>query len=180
MSAQTLEGMNGLVAINSLMAMVGGTLAALMLDRNDPGFIYNGPLAGLVAVCAGSDLVHPLGAVATGAIGGAIFVLMFIQNQWKIDDVLASGPCTDSAAPRGGIAAGIFGMQALGGRGGVSLVAQFPGTVLGVTIALMSGFLIYGALKRVAGIRLDPEQEFDGADLSLHRISATPKRERNW
>ncbi|MDQ1314462.1 MAG: ammonium transporter, Amt family, partial [Pseudomonadota bacterium] len=61
MSAQLIEAVSGLVAVNSLMAMVGGTLAALAIGRNDPGFIHNGPLAGLVAVCAGSDLMHPLG-----------------------------------------------------------------------------------------------------------------------
>jgi Amt family ammonium transporter len=182
MSAQTLEGMNGLVAINSLMAMVGGTLAALILGRNDPGFVYNGPLAGLVAVCAGSDLMHPLGALATGAIGGVIFVLMFIQtqNKWKIDDVLGVWPLHGLCGTWGGIAAGIFGMQALGGKGGVAFTSQLIGTALGVTMAVISGALIYGALKKVVGIRLSPEQEFDGADLSIHRISATPERETNW
>jgi Amt family ammonium transporter len=182
MSAQTLEGMNGLVALNSLMAMAGGTLVALALGRNDPGFVYNGPLAGLVAVCAGSDLMHPLGALVTGGIGGAIFVLMFIQtqNKWKIDDVLGVWPLHGLCGTWGGIAAGIFGMQALGGKGGVALPSQLIGTALGVTVALISGVLIYGALKKMVGIRLDPEQEFDGADLSVHRISATPERETNW
>ncbi len=66
MSAQTLDKISGLVAANSLMAMAGGTIAALIAGKNDPGFAYNGPLAGLVAVCAGSDLMHPLGALATG------------------------------------------------------------------------------------------------------------------
>ncbi|MGH8424287.1 MAG: ammonium transporter, partial [Pseudomonas fluorescens] len=66
MSAQTLQGVSGLVAVNSLMAMVGGTVAALIVGRNDPGFLHNGPLAGLVAICAGSDLMHPVGALITG------------------------------------------------------------------------------------------------------------------
>jgi Amt family ammonium transporter len=182
MSAQTLEGMNGLVAINSLMAMAGGTLVALVLGRNDPGFVYNGPLAGLVAVCAGSDLMHPLGALITGAIGAAVFVLMFIQtqNKWKIDDVLGVWPLHGLCGTWGGIAAGIFGMQVLGGKGGVALPSQLIGTALGIIVAVISGLLIYGVLKKVVGIRLDPEQEFDGADLSVHRISATPERETNW
>ena len=182
MSAQTLEGMNGLVALNSLMAMAGGTLVALALGRNDPGFVYNGPLAGLVAVCAGSDLMHPLGALVTGGIGGAIFVLMFIQtqNKWKIDDVLGVWPLHGLCGTWGGIAAGIFGAQALGGKGGVALPSQLIGTAMGVTVAVISGLLIYGTMKKMVGIRLDPEQEFDGADLSIHRISATPERETNW
>jgi len=182
MSAQTLEKMNGLVAINSLMAMVGGTLVAVLLGKNDPGFAYNGPLAGLVAVCAGSDLMHPIGALLTGAIAGAIFVWMFTltQNKWKIDDVLGVWPLHGLCGAWGGLAAGIFGLQSLGGIGGVSFMSQLIGTVLGVLIAAAGGFLIYGALKKLVGIRLDPEQEYDGADLSIHKITATPEREANW
>ena len=182
MSAQTLEKMNGLVAVNSLMAMVGGTLAALIAGKNDPGFAYNGPLAGLVAVCAGSDLMHPLGALATGAIAGVIFVGMFTltQNRWKIDDVLGVWPLHGLCGTWGGIAAGIFGLKALGGVGGVSLASQALGTLLGTAIALAGGFAIYGVLRAAMGLRLDPEQEFQGADLSIHNISSTPERESNW
>ncbi len=182
MSAQSLDKMNGLVAINSLMAMVGGTLVALVMGKNDPGFVYNGPLAGLVAVCAGSDLMHPLGALVTGGIAGAIFVWMFTltQNKWKIDDVLGVWPLHGLCGTWGGLAAGIFGMKALGGVGGVSFTAQLIGTTLGVTIALAGGILIYGILKLTMGLRLDPEQEFQGADLSIHQISSTPERESSW
>ncbi|HEY8101165.1 MAG TPA: ammonium transporter [Burkholderiaceae bacterium] len=182
MSAQTLDNMNGLVAINSLMAMVGGTLVALFLGKNDPGFVYNGPLAGLVAVCAGSDLMHPLGALITGCIAGGIFVTMFTwtQNKWKIDDVLGVWPLHGLCGVWGGLAAGIFGLKALGGMGGVSFMSQLIGTALGVSIALIGGAIIYGVLKKTLGIRLDPEQEFEGADLSIHNITATAERETSW
>lgn len=182
MSAQTLEKMNGLVAINSLMAMVGGTLAAVVAGRNDPGFAYNGPLAGLVAVCAGSDLMHPLGALFTGGIAGGLFVWAFTltQNKWKIDDVLGVWPLHGLCGVWGGLAAGIFGARALGGIGGVSFMSQLIGTMLGVAIASAGGAVIYGLLKKAVGIRLDPEQEFNGADLSIHNITATPERESNW
>jgi Amt family ammonium transporter len=179
MSAQALDKMNGLVAVNSLMAMVGGTLVALLMGKNDPGFAYNGPLAGLVAVCAGSDLMHPLGALVTGGIAGAIFVWMFTlaQNKWKIDDVLGVWPLHGLCGTWGGLAAGIFGSKALGGIGGVSFTAQLIGTLMGAVIAVVGGFVIYGGLKLVVGIRLDPEDEFQGADLAIHRISSTPERE---
>jgi Amt family ammonium transporter len=182
MSAQTLDKMNGLVALNSLMAMVGGTLVAVLLGRNDPGFAYNGPLAGLVAVCAGSDVMHPLGALVTGGIAGAVFVQMFTltQNKWKVDDVLGVWPLHGLCGAWGGIAAGIFGQKAFGGMGGVSLMSQLIGTALGIAIALASGFAIYGLLKKFVGLRLDPEQEFDGADLSIHKIGATAERETSW
>lgn len=175
MSAQTIEGISGLVAVNSLMAMAGGTLAAVIVGKNDPGFVHNGPLAGLVAVCAGSDIMHPLGALATGAMAGVLFVWAFTltQNRLKIDDVLGVWPLHGLCGAWGGIAAGVFGVKALGGVGGVSLASQLIGTALGVFIALVAGFLIYGTLKKLLGIRLDAEEEFDGADLSIHKIAAT-------
>ena len=182
MSAQTLDKMSGLVAVNSLMAMVGGTLVALVLGENDPGFVHNGPLAGLVAVCAGSDVMHPLGALVVGAIAGAVFVLMFTwtQNKWKIDDVLGVWPLHGLCGTWGGIAAGIFGSKALGGIGGVSLSAQLIGSAMGVSWALVMGFAVYGTLKATLGLRLSQEEEYEGADLSIHRIGATPDREVNW
>jgi ammonium transporter, Amt family len=182
MSAQTIDKVSGLVAVNSLMAMVGGTLAALLLGRNDPGFVHNGPLAGLVAVCAGSDLMHPLGALAVGAGAGVIFVVMFTltQNRWKIDDVLGVWPLHGLCGLWGGIAAGIFGSKALGGLGGVSLGAQLIGSLLGVGWALVSSFLLYGAIKAVMGLRLTVEEEFQGADLAIHKIGSTPEREVSW
>ena len=182
MSAQEIGKVSGLVAVNSLMAMVGGTLAATLAGRNDPGFAYNGPLAGLVAVCAGSDLMHPLGALAVGAVAGVLFVRMFTltQNRLRIDDVLGVGPLHGLCGAWGGIACGIFGQKALGGLGGVSLAAQVAGTVLGVGVAVAGGALIYGILKPLLGLRLDDEQEFNGADLSIHRISATPERDAGF
>ncbi len=182
MSAQTLDKVSGLVAVNSLMAMVGGTLVALFLGKNDPGFVHNGPLAGLVAVCAGSDLMHPLGALVVGGVAGAIFVVTFTltQNKWKIDDVLGVWPLHGLCGTWGGLAAGIFGLPALGGLGGVSFGAQCAGTLIGVVWALLSGFLVYGVLKITLGLRMSQEEEFDGADLSIHKISASPEREANW
>ncbi len=174
MSAQSIQGISGLVAVNSLMALVGGTLAALLLGKNDPGFVHNGPLAGLVAVCAGSDIMHPLGALVTGAIAGTIFVVTFTltQNRWKIDDVLGVWPLHGLCGAWGGIAAGIFGATSLGGLGDVSLISQLLGTAMGIAIALTGGVVVYGALKQMVGIRLDAEQEFDGADLSIHQINS--------
>ena len=179
MSAQTIDKVSGLVAVNSLMAMVGGTLAALAAGKNDPGFVHNGPLAGLVAVCAGSDVMHPLGALATGGIAGAMFVYMFTltQNKWKIDDVLGVWPLHGLCGALGGIACGIFGSKALGGLGGVSFMSQLIGTLMGIAIAVAGGLIVYGGIKALVGLRMDQEDEFIGADLSIHKISATPEGE---
>jgi len=176
MSAQTIDGISGLVAVNSLMAMVGGIIAALIVGKNDPGFIHNGPLAGLVAVCAGSSLMHPIGALATGLVAGGLFVWMFTmtQNRWKIDDVLGVWPLHGLCGAWGGIAAGIFGQQALGGMGGVSIMSQLIGTLMGISIAFIGGLVIYGLLRMLMGIRLSEEEEQLGADLSIHKISSEP------
>ena len=182
MSAQTNDKMSGLVAMNSLMAMVGGTLAAWLVGKNDPGFAYNGPLAGLVAVCAGSDLMHPVGALVVGLVAGALFVKVFTleQNRWRIDDVLGVWPLHGLCGLWGGLAAGIFGQKFFGGMGGISFSAQLIGSALGVTIALVGGFIVYGVLKRTMGLKLSPEEEHAGADLSIHQITSTPGKESAW
>jgi len=174
MSAQRLDAISGLVAINSLMAMVGGTIAANFMGKNDPGFLHNGPLAGLVAICAGSDVVHPVGALIIGAVAGMIFVKLFTytQNKLKVDDVLGVWPLHGICGTLGGLAVGLFGQKWLGGLGGVSMISQIIGTLLAIGIALAGGFLVYGTLKVTMGIRLSQEDEFRGADLSIHKISA--------
>ena len=176
MSAQKVDGISGLVAVNSLMAMVGGTIAACIMGRNDPGFVHNGPLAGLVAICAGSNIMHPLGALVTGLIAGTIFVTAFTytQNKWKIDDVLGVWPLHGLCGLWGGLAVGIFGQVAFAGLGGVSFYSQLLGSLLGISIALLGGLFVYGVLQIIFGIRLSKEEEYNGADLSIHRVSATP------
>ncbi|WP_407333292.1 ammonium transporter [Enterovibrio sp. 27052020O] len=175
MSAQTLDGISGLVAVNTLMAMVGGIVASLIVGKNDPGFLHNGPLAGLVAVCAGSDLMHPIGALVTGGVAGALFVWLFTltQNRLKIDDVLGVWPLHGVCGVWGGLAAGIFGLEALGGLGGVSFISQLIGTIAGVVVAFVGGWIVYTAVDKAAGIRMTEEEEYNGADLAIHKIAST-------
>ncbi len=177
MSAQSLEGISGLVAVNSLAAMVGGVLFALFASKNDPGFVHNGALAGLIAVCAGSDLMHPAGAFVVGGIGSLIFVFgfQFEQEKLKIDDVLGVWPLHGVVGTWGGIAAGIFGSSAFGGIGGVSFMAQLAGSLLAVGYAVVTGFVVYGVIQRSVGFRLNEDQEFAGSDLTVHQINAYPE-----
>jgi Amt family ammonium transporter len=177
MSAQSLQSVSGLVAMNSLMAMAGGIIAALIAGRNDPGFVHNGALAGLVAICSGSDVVHPIGALAIGAVAGTLFVVMFqvAQNRMRVDDVLGVWPLHGLCGLWGGVATGIFGLELLGGLGGVTFAAQLVGSLGGSVYALLCGFVIYGAMAATLGFRLAPEQEQAGADLAIHKISANPE-----
>ncbi len=176
MSAQTVDAISGVVALNSLMAMVGGIIAATVFGKRDPGFIHNGPLAGLVAICAGSDIVNPLGALVIGLVAGWLFVVAFTwtQNKLKIDDVLGVWPLHGLCGVWGALAAGIFGSKALGGLGGVSFMAQLVGSLVGIAIAFVGAFIIYGLLKKTVGITLSEEEQFEGADITLHHIRANP------
>jgi Amt family ammonium transporter len=177
MSGATLQGISGLVAVNSLMAMVGGVLVALLISKNDPGFIHNGALAGLVAICAGSDKVHPLGALIIGGVAGAIFVKGFYweQEKLKIDDVLGVWPLHGISGTWGGIACGIFGQEALGGLGGVSVIGQIIGSVAAIVVAVVFGFAVYKMLDASFGLRLEPEEEIRGSDLSVHNLESNPE-----
>src|SRR6185436_16465529 len=180
MSAQTLQSVSGLVAINSLMAMCGGILAALIAGDSDPGFVHNGALAGLVAVCAGSDVMHPIGALVVGGIAGVIFVYAFqatADSKWKFDDVLGVWPLHGLCGLWGGIACGIFGKAVFGGMGGVGFFSQLVGSVLGATYGALAGFVIYGAVDMLFGFRLSPEDERRGADLTVHKIGANPEED---
>lgn len=179
MSAGTVNAVSGLVAMNSLLAMVGGMIAALVTGKNDPGFVHNGALAGLVAICAGSDVVHPIGAMAIGAIAGCIFVygFSFLQNVLRIDDVLGVIPLHGACGAWGGVACGIFGSTAVGGAGGVTFMSQLTGTLVGVGIAITGGFLVFGSIKAIIGFRLTEADEYQGADLSIHKIAAYPEEE---
>ena len=177
MSAQSLNGISGLVAVNSLMAMVGGVIFAVVATKCDPGFAHNGALAGLIAICAGSDLVHPFAAFLIGGIAALIFVYGFVweQEKLKIDDVLGVWPLHGIVGTWGGVAAGIFGYTDLGGLGGVSFMSQLAGSLLAIAYALVTGFVVYGVIVKVFGFRLDEEQEFNGSDISIHKIGAYPE-----
>jgi Amt family ammonium transporter len=179
MSAQSLKGISGLVAMNSLLAMAGGILAALIAGRNDPGFVHNGALAGLVAVCAGSDVMHPVGSLVTGAVAGVIFVQMFqiASNRWKIDDVLGVWALHGLCGLWGGIACGIFGLQALGGLGGVTFASQLVGSLMGAAFGFAAGTVIYFVVDTVFGFRMTPDDERQGADVAIHNIGANPEED---
>ena len=179
MSAQSVAGVSGLVAMNSLLAMAGGIIVAVIVGRGDPGFVHNGALAGLVAVCAGSDVMHPIGSLITGGVAGALFVHMFqlASNKWQIDDVLGVWPLHGLCGLWGGVACGIFGLEALGGVGGVSFASQLFGSILGAAFGFAAGYAVYSLLKSVTGIRLTAEEERIGADLAIHKIGSNPESE---
>jgi Amt family ammonium transporter len=91
--------------------------------------------------------------------------------------VLGVWPLHGLCGTWGGIGCGILGQPALGGLGGVNLGAQVAGTALGIVVAVAGAAIVCGVLRQFVGLRLSDEEEFDGADVAIHRISATPERE---
>jgi len=179
-SAQSVQSVTGLVAINSLMAMCGGILAALVAGDGDPGFVHNGALAGLVAICAGADVVHPVGALLIGAVAGIVFVYAFqlvADSKWEYDDVLGAWPLHGLCGLWGGVACGIFGLTAFGGMGGVSFLSQVVGSTLGCAYGLAAGLVVYALIDILLGFRLSADQERQGADLAIHKVGANAEED---
>ena len=118
-----------------------------------------------------------MGSLVVGLVAGAIFVFVFgwCQRQKKLDDVLGVWALHGVCGVWGGIAAGIFGLSSLGGLGGVSLMSQIVGTLVGISIAFVGGLIVYGVIRSLVGLRLNEEEEFNGADLSIHKIKANPE-----
>jgi ammonium transporter, Amt family len=180
MSAQSLKSVTGLIALNALMAMCGGIIAAMIAGDGDPGFIHSGALAGLVAVCAGSDVMHPIGALFVGGVAGALFVYAFQKAsdpRWNFDDVLGVWSLHGLCGLWGGIACGIFGLKAFGGLGGVSFASQLVGSLVGAAYGAFAGFVVYRTVDVLLGLRLGAEDERRGADLAVHKISANPEED---
>ena len=177
-SAAALNSANGLVAVNSLMAMVGGILASVAVSRNDAGFTHNGAIAGLIAICSGSAIVHPAAAFVIGAIAGLLFHYMFSieTERFKIDDVLGVWPLHGLAGSWGGIATGIFGSKALfGATKNVSFLSQLAGTLFAIVFALGVGFALFGFMRFLVGLRLEPHEELIGSDRTIHHIESCPE-----
>ncbi len=145
----------GVVAVNGLAALVGGVLGVLATGKQDTRLAHGGALAGLIAVSVAADLVHAGAAWFIGAVAGALFVLgrRLCESYWRVDDVVGAWPLHAVAGTWGGIASGIFAQPALGGLGGISFMAQLIGTLGGVGVAVVSGFVIYGSLNRWRWLR---------------------------
>lgn len=154
------------VAVATTLAMAGGIIGAAIMSKGDPLFIANGAAAGLVAICAGADVVHPVWGLVIGFIAGALLpvVYKFIDSKLKIDDVCAVTPIHAVSGIWGTIATGIFGLKIFGGIGGVNIFSQFIGIFIIAAIAGILALLVFGILKFTIGIREKAEVERKGLD----------------
>jgi Amt family ammonium transporter len=116
-----------------------------------------------------------MGALLVGGIAGGLFVYTFtlFQNKFpRIDDVLGVWPLHGLCGVWGGIAVGIFGLEMFGGMGGVTFMSQLIGSLTGILVALIGGFVVYGGVGLVSNLRLSQEEEYMGADLAIHKIAS--------
>ncbi|MBW9222066.1 ammonium transporter [Methanothermococcus sp. SCGC AD-155-C09] len=179
-SSLELGSISGLVCATTTLAMAGGGIGALITSKKDVLFTVNGLVAGLVAICAGTDIVSPIGGLIIGLIAGAQVPLVYkLLENLKLDDVCGVVPVHGTAGVIGAILAGIFGMTALGGTGqDINLINQVIASIFCIVYGTGLGFIL-GKVIGVAtgGLRVSEEEEKVGLDLAEHKLPAYPEEE---
>ena len=161
-----------LIAVNTTLAACAGgvmsmVLAWTMFKKPDLSMALNGVLAGLVGITANCDAVTNLSAIIIGAIAGVIVVLGIIAlDKLKIDDPVGAFPVHGLCGVWGGIACAIFG--------GKPLVAQIVGTLVIPLWAFSTLALLFLVLKGAGMLRVSPEEEMEGLDITEHGMHAYP------
>jgi Amt family ammonium transporter len=159
-----------LIAVNTTLAAAGGAVMALILShfvtgKFDLGMALNGMLGGLVGVTANCDLVTNGQAIIIGLVaGGLVIGAMLMLERFKIDDAVGAFPVHGVCGIWGGLAAGIFG--------GAPLVAQIVGSIAIPLWAFTMAFGVFYFLKRINMLRVSPEEEMAGLDISEHGARA--------
>lgn len=159
-----------LIAVNTTLAAAAGGLLAMALGwimggKPDIGYTLNGGLAGLVGITANCDAVTNVEAIIIGAIAGVLLVLgTLLLERLKLDDVVGAVPVHGICGVWGGIAAGIFG--------GYPIMTQVVGSVVIPVWAFVTAFILFTILKSLNLLRVSPEEEQAGLDLTEHGASA--------
>lgn len=162
------------VAVNGLSAIIGGALGALAAARGERRAAFTGALAGVIAICAGADVVNAGGALSIGAAAGALVIAgaAMCKHYWRVDDETGVWALHAIAGTWGSLAAAVFAHAALGGRGGMSFMAQLIGVLGGTGLAIVTGFVIYGVLNRMTLLRADTSSDVSAAAAAQARSHA--------
>lgn len=160
------------VFVTTALAACAGALSAmitthLVMKNLDAPMALNGILAGLVGITAGADVISPTAAVLVGAIAGSIVVLSVLMlDKLRLDDpvgaVSVHGVC------------GIWGTLAVGIFTPASFMIQLLGTTVILAATFIFSYAVFSAIKVLLGVRVSPEVESDGLDLSEHGSKAYP------
>ena len=164
----------------SISAALGAIVAMLvswvMFGKADLTMALNGALAGLVGITANCDQVSTTGALIIGAVSGLLVVLSIVLlDKLKIDDPVGAFPVHGVCGVWGGIATGIFGTAIPEGLTRVSyILVQVQSTVIICAWAFVTMFAVFFALKMIGLLRVSPEDEQQGLDISEHGLEAYP------
>ncbi|MCA9165757.1 MAG: hypothetical protein KDA62_22370, partial [Planctomycetales bacterium] len=169
------------IALTTTIAAAGGTVVAMALawilfGKPDVTMALNGALAGLVGITANCDQVSQLNALLIGAVAGALVVAgIILLDKLHIDDPVGAFPVHGICGVWGGIATGIFGTNIPEGltRGGYIQV-QLMSTAIIAVWAFVTMFGLFYVLKLVGVLRVSPEEEQAGLDVSEHGMHAYP------
>ena len=163
------------IAVTTTLAAAAGTVAAMisawiLFKKPDLTMALNGALAGLVGITANCDQVPLWAALVIGAVAGVLVVLgVILLDKLRIDDPVGAWPVHGLCGVWGGIATGIFGTAE-----GVSLGVQVLGTLAITGWAFFTMLGVFLALKAVGMLRVSPEEEQAGLDISEHGMHAYP------
>ena len=159
-----------LIATNTTLAAAAGTLLAMLygwVKKGKPNLSYtlNGALAGLVGITANCDSVTNIEGLIIGGVAGVLVCLgMETLEKLKIDDAVGAWPVHGLCGIWGGIATSIFG--------GYAIVPQIVGSLAIPLWAFTSSFVLFTIIKRLGVLRVSPEEEQAGLDLSEHGMGA--------
>ena len=166
-------GLVSLVFVTTSLAAAAGVVSAMITTwtvhkHPDASMVLNGALAGLVGITAGADVVTPLSAVIIGLVAGLIVVFSVMTfDRLKLDDPVGATSVHLVCGVWGTLAVGIFSAD-------FSVITQLIGVAAYGTASFASAFVIFLAVRAAIGLRVSPEEERRGLDLSEHNMEAYP------
>ena len=169
------------IALTTTIAAAAGALVAMILawvlfKKPDVTMALNGVLAGLVGITANCDQVSQVGALAIGGVAGVLVVAgIVLLDKLRIDDPVGAFPVHGICGVWGGLATGIFGSLIPDGMTRVGYIGvQSLATLVICAWAFVTMFGVFYALKLMGCLRVSPEEETAGLDVSEHGMHAYP------
>lgn len=175
-----------LIAVTTNIAAAAGAIASMIaawirLGKPDAGMALNGALAGLVAITAPCAFVEPWAAVVIGAIAGVVVVFsVLLFESLKVDDPVGAISVHGTCGALGTILLGVFHNEqgilfaANKGEAFKFLGVQCLGVIAVLVWCVITGYILFSAIKAIVGLRVSQEEEMEGLDLREHGASAYP------
>ncbi len=166
-------GLVSLVFVTTSLAAAAGVMGAMaaswgLQHKPDLSMVLNGALAGLVGITAGADTVGVTSAIIIGVVAGVIVVgSVLLLDRVKLDDPVGAISVHLVCGVWGTLAVGIFSTNPEH-----SFLTQLTGVLAYGVFCFIAAFAIFFALKMSLGLRVDPDEERMGLDVSEHGMEA--------